>query len=368
MPLAVQGAANRPTETMQQLPERVVPSGFSTALWRQPLGPAPADPQQMLTHRQPTWNITQAIQSVWNAKEGRVLGSGPGNADHDGESASFPGWDMHLNDGVVTRVIASHEGEWKSTPGCTTPKAWLFLYGHYRTFDFTRHTQAAAMDLATNGCYFVVAAVWPVIAASAKHGTVGRVFPDKSPKRSNIDGSRDVMGRVTEAAMRQATSDFGGRLAFVILSRDFEKMKSCSGRNKRCDGNVRSSFSTAVPWHACWALARWAATVHGFRIDPYSTVLRTRPDFTFASSFDEASLRKVFERGTDSGRAGAHLALGSLTASDVFQIMSFLAFDTDIGAPLEAALTTADADLFSIGEFSPPGACWFVLCKFMPSS
>jgi hypothetical protein len=260
---------------------------------------------------------------------------------------------MHLNDGVVTRVVASHEGEWKASAGCPTPKAWLFLYGHYRTFDFTRHTQAAAMDLATDGCYFVVAAVWPVIAASGKHGTVGRVFPDKSPKRAK--DTNDVVGHVDEAAMRQAAADFGGRLAFVILTRDFEQMRNCGKTDKRCDGNLRSAFSTTLPWHACWALARWAATVHEFRIDPYSTVVRTRPDFHFQSSFDEASLRHAFIHGTDNGRTGAHLALGTLTASDVFQIMSFLAFETDVGVPLEAALTTADTDqaalLFKVGEF-----------------
>ena len=102
----------------QQLPERVVPSGYSPELWRLPPpdpsaamnGGGPADPQTLLLSRQPLRNLTRAIQSVWNMKEGRMLGSGPGSAARVGESTSFPGFDLHQNDGVVTKVLASHAG------------------------------------------------------------------------------------------------------------------------------------------------------------------------------------------------------------------------------------------------------------------
>ena len=38
-------------------------------------------------------------------------------------------------------------------------KVWLFLFGHYRTFDFTRPSAARALQLAAGDCYFVAAVV-----------------------------------------------------------------------------------------------------------------------------------------------------------------------------------------------------------------
>ena len=334
---------------VQQLPEIVVPSGYSADMWtrRAP----PSDPRQLLlsTHLGPMQNITAAVQSVWNAKEGRKLATGPGTTDTPGQSVSFLGFDLHRNGGVVTQVLASDVGTWKSTPDCPTPKAWLFLFGHYRTFDFARHSQAAAMDLATGGCYFVVAAVWPVVAASDTHGKIRDMLPSNSPKRGR--DKNDNKGRVNKAAMLQATEDFGGRLAFAILSRDFEKMILCKPDKKgkksaacKAGGNIRSQFSTSLPWHTCWELARWAAATHGFEVDPYSTVIRTRPDYNFEASWEIAPLRRVFEKGTDDGRDGLHLALGTLQASDIFQMMSFAAYETDIAMPIATGVASADAD------------------------
>ena len=238
-------------------PEIVRPSVYSRDIWKKTRGTAVA-----LTEV-PVHNITFAIQSAWNSAEGRELGQRGGDKGEITTQTSFPfaGFDVRKNGGVVTRVLASDAGIWSGSASCTTPKAWLFLFGHYRTFDFNRPSQAAAMELATGGCYFVCSAVWPEMAANSRHGSVRAMFPASSNR------SRDAakaMGAVNREHMLEAAGEFAGRMAFVILSRDFESM----GHGKR------SSFSTALPWHACWELARWAATTHGFAIEPHSTVIR----------------------------------------------------------------------------------------------
>ena len=100
------------------------------------------------------------------------------------------------------------------------------------------------------------------------------------------------------------------------------------------------SFAAAVPWHGCWELARWAATRHGFAIDPHSVVVRTRPDFRFKESLDLAPLERVFRQGTDDGLDGAHLSISSLGASDVFALTSFVAYETDVALPIRVGMAT----------------------------
>ena len=203
----------------------------------------------------------------------------------------------------MTEVIASHPGGWVERNGssvtgtagssskCSTPKAWLFLFGHYRTFDYTRLSMATAMAMATDDCYFVVAAVWPTIGSSPNdHGVVHDMLPPNSTQRSSGVGVPKA-GVVSSDHLIRAARDFGGRMAFVILSRDFSKMSMIK------KGHLRSGFSTVLPWHACYELARYAATTHNFAIDPLSTVVRTRPDFRFTYSWDQDALRRVFEKG-----------------------------------------------------------------------
>ena len=78
----------------------------------------------------------------------------------------------------------------------------------------------------------------------------------------------------------------------------------------------------------------------------------TRPDFRFTDSFDLAPLRRVFVEGTDDGMDGTHLGIGTITASDVFQITSFASFQADVGMPLRTGLQTPGdfgALIYSLG-------------------
>ena len=145
----------------------------------------------------------------------------------------------------------------------------------------------------------------------------------------------EALGVVSRAHLLDAAKDFGGRMAFAVLTRDFLTMVT----KKKMKGRA-GTFATSVPWHACWVLARWAATRHGFAIDPHSVVVRTRPDFRFKESLDLAPLERVFRQGTDDGLDGAHLSISSLGASDVFALTSFVAYETDIALPIHVGMAT----------------------------
>lgn len=157
------------------------------------------------------------------------------------------------------------------------------------------------------------------------------MYSANSSKRS--PAGAEALGVVSKAHMLEAAADFGGRMAFAILTRDFLKM--------RTDNNAKAgSLATSLPWHVCWALARWAATKHRFTIDPHSVVLRTRPDLRMKESLDLAPLQRVFQQGTDDELDGSHLSIGSLGASDVFMITSFSAFEIDIALPIHVGMAT----------------------------
>ena len=52
-------------------------------------------------------------------------------------------------------IFASSPGKFTPTDTCSTPKLWLFLYGHYRALWRTQHYFKAVLDAAAPGCYMV---------------------------------------------------------------------------------------------------------------------------------------------------------------------------------------------------------------------
>lgn len=190
--------------------------------------------------------------------------------------------DANVN-GSVTIANAS-AGAFTPTDHCPTPRLWVLLVGHYRSFSWTRGPLAEVLNASVGSCYFVAAAT--PIEIDAVHRT-GWWSP-------NNDSNWKVLASRNEAAdalMAASTVAFGGRLAHVAIQ-----------RNGSFD---RIFYGLAVGWHAAWAVACWAAQAHGVTIDPTSVVLRTRPDVLLRTAFSIDGLQQYIRHG----RHGRHLML-----------------------------------------------------------
>ena len=225
-------------------------------------------------------------------------------------------WSNHaLHKGTIT-VVSAHPGTWKPRQGCSTPRLWILLCGHYRTFTWTRAALAEVANLSAAGCYMVVAAVPAQVEATQRTG-----YWSPLPGALGLSSR----GEAAPALMAESTAAFGGRLAHVVINRtgDYDRVPA----------------GLAVGWHAAWAVARWAACHHRMNIDPASVLVRTRPDVLLRSPFSITALQRYFRHGEH----GAHLTLGQdvregyhwFAQSDYFMTTSFGAYETDVGLPLE---------------------------------
>ena len=227
-------------------------------------------------------------------------------------------WRNHLAGQGTVRTISASFGTWSPTRTCPTPRLWVFLCGHYRTFTWTRNLLATVANLSSNDCFFVVAAVPLQIEAIHRTGywtpRAGKLWPLVA--KSN-DGAGELMS--------SSVATFGGRLAYVVLNR--------SGIFDRLPAGL------SVMWHAVWALARRTAVCHRMMIDASSVVMRTRPDVLLRGLFKLERLQQYHRWG----RHGDHLFLNQdvregahwWAQSDYFFITSFGAFETDVALPLD---------------------------------
>ena len=234
-------------------------------------------------------------------------------------------WDDHHPAGKGTvRLVSTMFGAWKPTAACPTPRLWILLCGHYRTFSWARSSLAEVANLSSADCYFIFAAIPLQIESVARTGSWS---PVAGTLWQRLAKSIDDVHPLLDESM----SVFNGRMAVAVLNRTDELDK-------------RPGPAKAVLWHAAWALARVCAQQHNWgAIDPSTVVVRTRPDVVLRAPF----AIDRFQRYARLGRYGRHLMLNQdiregdhwWAQSDYFMITSFGAFEADIALPLELAGT-----------------------------
>ena len=192
-------------------------------------------------------------------------------------------WQRHPGfRGSAVRLVASTAGSWHATPHCATPRLWILLCGHLRTFAWTRSSLAEIAARSSADCYFVAAAVPLQIEATLRTGFWSPVAPSSAVGTSND---------AAEALMAASSAAFAGRLAYAVINR--------SGAYDRATAGL------PLMWHVAWAVARWAAGTHAMAIDPSAVVVRTRPDVLLRAPIGLTGLQRYFRHGRD----GAHLFL-----------------------------------------------------------
>jgi len=232
-------------------------------------------------------------------------------------------WDDHHPAGKGTvRLVSTTFGAWKPTAACPTPRLWILLCGHYRTFSWARSSLAEVANLSSADCYFIFAAIPLQIESVARTGSWS---PVAGTLWQRLAKSIDDVHPLLDESMPV----FNGRMAVAVLNRTDELDK-------------RPGPAKAVLWHAAWALARVCAQQHNWgAIDPSTVVVRTRPDVVLRAPF----AIDRFRRYARLGRYGRHLMLNQdiregdhwWAQSDYFMITSFGAFEADIALPLELA-------------------------------
>ena len=215
-------------------------------------------------------------------------------------------------------VLYASTGHWQpATPRCVTPKAWLFLVGHWRAFSSTQRGLAHAINASTAGCFFCVLIVAEEIDVEASQRVPWAPKPGVFRDR----------GSVATLAQR-AQRSFGGRLAYAVLRRH---------------GALNSfEFCLHLNWYAGWAVARWAAEHHAIYIDAASAVVRTRPDVFLRRAFDAARLRRLFRSAPHTMIALPQTladgrTLNARNKNDLIAVFSFGAYETGVALPIDVA-------------------------------
>ena len=233
-------------------------------------------------------------------------------------------WKSHAVAGAnVVEVVAMSLGQWEPRPGCSSPRLWIFLGGHFRTFMFTRRVMAELIRNSSSNCY-LVAAITPEtidVPDDELRGWNPRIgweqFADKFDSVPTL--------------LKEASKTFDGRLAYAVVKR----------------AGAVGAYPGCLPfyWHGVWAVATAAAKAHKIVIDPNAVVLRTRPDVLLSRQLDLDRLYSYFA----SGARGRHLMLGQdkkgagkngmggtwVAQADFHAITSWHAFQNDIALPLE---------------------------------
>jgi len=223
------------------------------------------------------------------------------------------------------------------------PRAWLFLYGHYRSHGEAKGRLRRTMEESTRWgnalghCYFVVAALpdlpcmpdetEPKMCEGTKYKNDGPTEPQTPP------GGRDISTESLIALMGEAQNAFGGRLAYTVMRR--------SG-GYETDHQARFGAYS----YAMWAAADAAVQTHGFAPADSSVVIRTRPDVYFSAPFELGALEHYFANGT----RGDRLVLTTehkMTQADMWMATSWGYYRRGIALPVHDKRDTVESN----GEF-----------------
>lgn len=219
------------------------------------------------------------------------------------------------------------------SPDCESPRLWLLVSGHFRTFHWTQMDMAEMARRSSHGCYLAVA-VMPqeICALNGSHASASCLPPGRGAAVDTRDPllewrdfapSSHSVPSLLETASRRA---FHGRLGFAVIRR---------GRD--VSGYPRGVWTL---WRACWELCKFIIDTSDRLVPrPESVVIRARPDTHFTAAVELYSLSHYFLHG----ERGRHLILGQHTwdapstpdlpqmQGDLLLITSFGCYYSDIG-------------------------------------
>ena len=215
----------------------------------------------------------------------------------------------------ATQIWSASPGTWTATRTCPSPRLWIVLTGHLRSFNRTQHLFYRAAQESAPDCFMFILFV---------------------PKRVNPLGTydcwvEDAYRNDVTGLLRRAQSDvFGGRLAFAVAT-GMETFLS------------QPRMSPAF-WCGSYLLALATAAHFSVPIDGASVVLLGRADKAYNSGLHLRGLQAYFR----DGEHGRHMILGQEDGAGVLQgdhhmITSFGAFHSDIGLPLALGAAAEEA-------------------------
>ena len=113
-------------------------------------------------------------------------------------------WDGKYTPQDSIEVVGHHPGIFRPTRGCSTPRLWLLLVGHFRTFHWTQHGMEKMARHSSYNCYMVSA-----------------VLPEEICVRSTLDSRWCEMPKnwVHQPWERLNHTDFTGILLQTIRTR-----------------------------------------------------------------------------------------------------------------------------------------------------
>ena len=172
------------------------------------------------------------------------------------------------------KVVATHPGVWNQSNSmrCPSPRFWIFLYGEYGTFEYTKKNIAKMAFLSAGKCFQFVA-----VAAETPGSDV------------------DVVGGLRDAQKNL----FHGAMSYVVVERGGLFSKNCSlGAND-------------FFWYSLGVVANAAAHFHGFDPHTSSVVLRTSFSVDFDKYFTLPGIIGYFR----SGERGANIMFSQVRSA-----------------------------------------------------
>ena len=240
-------------------------------------------------------------------------------------------------------------GDWQPTRACASPKLFVFITGHYRTFHWTQTQMGRIASASSDDCYFAAAVMPEEICLRDAHAPsecaqyrydFGRA-PEPPLQWRRFASRIDDVPRLLGDAQRGA---FGGRLAYMVLKRygaDYSSLRDTThNRTSRSEKGSTYTYTAvyALAWHAVWLLCEHAARYHNMAPRDEAVVLRTRPDVAYTVTFGLSKLMAYFRLGS----RGKHLLLGQETREggqgDVQLITSYGCYSSDIALAIQRGL------------------------------
>lgn len=170
------------------------------------------------------------------------------------------------------KVLDASPGSWPpaSAPRCASPRLWVLLSGHYRSFWFTQHTIEAVADRTSDGCFFIAAFFPEKLDAETRR----RPTRSSGPKGGNADSwlNLSISGGFRSSTRKEDVASTDLLRASPLKCLAFASVRRFGSLDRF------GAASLALGWYGAWAVAQWAADVHGIKPRDDSVVVRIRPD------------------------------------------------------------------------------------------
>ena len=278
-------------------------------------------------------NATRRLRSNATCHHGQLC-------DEDlGELEGFLGPQWPHN---VIKTTATYAGRWTSTRECSTPRLWVLLRGHYRSFSWTRTNYKRMLEGSVGNCYMIVAAI-PAMETNRDSQFLKPSLVHQ--RKRNMSAS--AKNRMQTLLQTTSIQYFGRRFAYAV----FQRNESWASVLNTSNSMIWNDWLLREPLHllAAWAVARWAARVNHILVAPHAVVILTRPDVAVFNSFDVEPITSIFRTRPPRG-PGIHLMLVQQYGSSEYATTSFGALEWDIARPIRETLRASLSGVYDAGS------------------